>query len=363
MANLQLNTAPAGLTGILVPGDGATLTALSESGDWPAATTLRVQPATGAEQAIAATVAGTLATWTLTVAQVSALIGTRTTGSLEARITHGTGDALRPVAAGRLSILSRWAGIRAAQSLGTVVVGPTGPPSLGLAVDADGDFELVAAGEPGTALDAAVAAAAQSAIDAAAILAVSVRFDQAQTLTAPQKVQALANAGAHPAALTGTGTPEGVVTAPVGTYYEDAAGTRGAWKWQKRATAGNTGWRVVEADTGWLDMTASLANGWTATRLLIRRAGYRCYLRHAGLNGSAATSTVVVTTNNGFAPTFSVVFPARTSAGSGTSDIAAKYVTDNTITAAMTITFSASEQQHAWVTDQTWPDALPGTPA
>lgn len=64
MANLQLNTAPAGLTGILVPGDGATLTALSESGDWPAATTLRVQPATGAEQAIAATVAGTLATWT-----------------------------------------------------------------------------------------------------------------------------------------------------------------------------------------------------------------------------------------------------------------------------------------------------------
>lgn len=151
MANLQLNTAPAGLTGILVPGDGATFTALSESGDWPATTTLRVQPSTGAEQAIAATVAGALATWALTVAQVTALTGTRTTGSLEARITHGTGDLLRPVAAGRLSILSKWAGIRSPQTLGTVTVGPAGPAgqsAYAAAVDAGytGTAEQWAAG-------------------------------------------------------------------------------------------------------------------------------------------------------------------------------------------------------------------------
>lgn len=134
MANIQLNAAPAGLTGILVPGDGATLTATSSDGDWPATTTLRVANHAGIEQTYAATVAGTLATWTLTVAQVTALIGTLTTGSLTARITTGSGDLLRPVAAGRLSILSRWAGIRAAQSLGTIVVGPSGQSAYDVAV-------------------------------------------------------------------------------------------------------------------------------------------------------------------------------------------------------------------------------------
>ena len=50
--------------------------------------------------------------------------------------------------------------------------------------------------------------------------------------------------------LTGTGSPEGVVTAPVGTYYTDTAGTNGAWRWLKKTGSGNTGWKVSNGDTG-----------------------------------------------------------------------------------------------------------------
>lgn len=49
---------------------------------------------------------------------------------------------------------------------------------------------------------------------------------------------------------TGTGYPEGVVTAPVGTEYTDTAATNGAIKWVKATGTGNTGWRVSVGDTG-----------------------------------------------------------------------------------------------------------------
>jgi len=50
--------------------------------------------------------------------------------------------------------------------------------------------------------------------------------------------------------INGTGSPEGVVTAPVGTYYTDTAGTNGAWRWLKKTGSGNTGWSVIDGDTG-----------------------------------------------------------------------------------------------------------------
>jgi len=54
----------------------------------------------------------------------------------------------------------------------------------------------------------------------------------------------------------GTGSPEGVVTADVGTYYNDTAGTNGAWRWQKTSGAGNTGWSVIIGNTGWRTITS-----------------------------------------------------------------------------------------------------------
>lgn len=57
--------------------------------------------------------------------------------------------------------------------------------------------------------------------------------------------------------LTGTGSPEGVVAAPVGTVYSDTAVTAGAIEWTKWSGTGNTGWRVTKGDTGWVTLPAS----------------------------------------------------------------------------------------------------------
>ena len=52
--------------------------------------------------------------------------------------------------------------------------------------------------------------------------------------------------------LRGTGMPDGVVEASIGTTYIDTAKTNGALKWIKTTDDGNTGWKVVEGDTGWV---------------------------------------------------------------------------------------------------------------
>lgn len=58
------------------------------------------------------------------------------------------------------------------------------------------------------------------------------------------------------AGIEGTGMPEGVVTAPVGTVYRDLARTNGAVVWVKASGTGNTGWRVMWGDTGWRVLAA-----------------------------------------------------------------------------------------------------------
>lgn len=52
--------------------------------------------------------------------------------------------------------------------------------------------------------------------------------------------------------IHGIGMPNGRVTASIGTTYVDTEMTNGALKWIKKSGTGNTGWKVVEGDTGWL---------------------------------------------------------------------------------------------------------------
>ena len=56
----------------------------------------------------------------------------------------------------------------------------------------------------------------------------------------------------HQSEIRGTGMPNGVVEAPIGTTYIDTAKTKGALKWIKTTDGGNTGWKVAEGDTGWV---------------------------------------------------------------------------------------------------------------
>lgn len=75
--------------------------------------------------------------------------------------------------------------------------------------------------------------------------------------------------------LYGTGFPNGVVSAPVGSIYIDTAVTNGASSWIKKSGTGNTGWQVLEGDTGWRDIgslvDATKWNGAAAARA--RRIG------------------------------------------------------------------------------------------
>ena len=112
--------------------------------------------------------------------------------------------------------------------------------------------------------------------------------DQTLSLTLPQGPKG--DTG-NPSAveLRGTGMPEGVVSAPPGTYWTDTAGTNGAWRWIKTSGTGSTGWAVIFGDTGWRKVIAngapngaslrSMASpyeetpGLTAGNLIVRRIG------------------------------------------------------------------------------------------
>ena len=71
--------------------------------------------------------------------------------------------------------------------------------------------------------------------------------------------------------IRGTGMPNGVVEAPIGTTYIDTAKTNGALKWIKTTDGGTTGWKVVEGDTGWITIFQGKVWRDFVNRLMIRR--------------------------------------------------------------------------------------------
>ena len=104
--------------------------------------------------------------------------------------------------------------------------------------------------------------------------------------------------------LSGTGTPEGVVTAaPGSTWLQTDATTdvKGWIRWVKASGTGNTGWIAgPEADTGWrtIAYTGGDAN-WTGGSIILRRFGT---VVHVGLLAvkMAAINTKIITLPAGF---------------------------------------------------------------
>ena len=66
-----------------------------------------------------------------------------------------------------------------------------------------------------------------------------------------QRLTALENKPTNQWEIHGTGMPNGVVEAPIGTTYVDKNKTNGALKWIKTTDGGNQGWEVLIGDTGW----------------------------------------------------------------------------------------------------------------
>ena len=85
--------------------------------------------------------------------------------------------------------------------------------------------------------------------------------------------------------IRGTGSPEGRITAEIGTTYVDVNVTNGALKWIKESGNGNTGWKVLIGDTGWrtLNSLSKLTVGGRTSTIKIRRVNNLVTYNFGGL--------------------------------------------------------------------------------
>lgn len=85
--------------------------------------------------------------------------------------------------------------------------------------------------------------------------------------------------------IRGTGSPEGRITAEIGTTYVDVNVTNGALKWIKESGNGNTGWKVLIGDTGWrtLNTVSKLTVGSRTSFIKIRRVNNLVSYNFGGL--------------------------------------------------------------------------------
>ena len=182
-----------------------------------------------------------------------------------------------------------------------------------------------------------------------------------------------------PNELRGTGSPEGVVTAPVGTYYTDTALTNGAMRWAKKSGSGNTGWVCGEGDTGWRDISSILSAGWVKTttygRAAIRRIGstvfadFRITTSTAGLTAVLVLPTGFKRETNGAALVQPGEIP-RYIAAYDSSSIAVLFASGmyfggagSSIRCDSTTTAYTWIWSGTWSTTERWPTTLPGVAA
>ena len=77
--------------------------------------------------------------------------------------------------------------------------------------------------------------------------------------------------------IHGTGMPNGVIEAEIGTTYIDKNKTNGAFKWIKTTNGGNQVWEVLSGDTGWrtLNSVSKLGNSFVKVRRVNNEVTYQ----------------------------------------------------------------------------------------
>lgn len=186
--------------------------------------------------------------------------------------------------------------------------------------------------------------------------------------------------------LSGTGAPEGAVTATVGAEYVDNSATAGAVKWLKSSGSGNTGWKVMYGDTGWRTVLAWDAAGvfttgtafatptayaprtsnagWVRVRRIAGRAFVAFSNVQAGSAGiAAAAAPAMIALPAGFTATGTSASTQHPSTGGhivSTNDVA---FSPTGALAAGALIAGANPLTANWVADAAWPTALPGIAA
>jgi hypothetical protein len=167
--------------------------------------------------------------------------------------------------------------------------------------------------------------------------------------------------------LSGTGSPEGVVTATPGSTWlqtDSTTDVKGWIRWVKATGTGNTGWVAgPEADTGNRNVGSLLVNGWTAGGGFINlsRLG-NLVTMHGVLEAAAATATTALTLPSGFRPRNSeAYFPVQFGLSPGTSRVM------EIGTSGVVKVYSYGAGTHyaglTFRTNEAWPSSLPGSAA
>lgn len=177
-----------------------------------------------------------------------------------------------------------------------------------------------------------------------------------------------------PRMMSGTGSPEGVVTAPIGSIWYQSDSTVGVTHWRKATGAGNTGWVVMSGDTGWRDVSASLdATFLTANpnaKMRIRRTNDTVQVAYQA--GTSATFTTNYATvydpPTGFRTRsdtgFGVPYMALMDPTSATGTTKTLYVSGNSLLSGGTWVSATNYWGNmTYTTTETWPTSLPGSAA
>lgn len=160
---------------------------------------------------------------------------------------------------------------------------------------------------------------------------------------------------------SGTGSPEGKVTAPVGTIYTDTEATNGAIRWIKTSGTGNTGWRVEYGNTGWRSITSLVLPAWEGRTKIIRNSN-AVHIIGTNLRPKQIGETALLEIPSGFRPSGDYVYGTGAESGVMTHVMASIFSPYNlTVKAAKVdnwLSFSIT-----YHTLDPWPTTLPGTPA
>lgn len=168
-----------------------------------------------------------------------------------------------------------------------------------------------------------------------------------------------------PRMMSGTGSPEGSVTAPVGSIWFQTDSTVGVTHWKKASGSGNTGWVVMEGDTGSRDISADVTTNATDTldTVQIRRVGNIVYMTLKIANSATSTThELFATLPDGFKPVAdhsTYLLPPNASSASQTTVVSVdssngqtQYRNNNAATMCGTVVY---------VTNDAWPSSLPGS--
>lgn len=173
-----------------------------------------------------------------------------------------------------------------------------------------------------------------------------------------------------PRLLHGTGFPDGVVSAPVGSTYYDKNATNGAIEWKKATGTGNTGWVVSVGDTGWIIPSSSLLVNTTSGGARVRRINAMVYLffDNVVLNSGSGGVSIITAIPLGFRTRAS----ERTIQGIGLNNNATLWQVVSVFDSVSYWCFSSTAGGNTsvrpstgiqgtvqYVTDDAWPTTLP----